>query len=179
MIQRIKVFIAASIDGFIADKQGGIDWLTEMPNPDNSDLGYQQFMTNIDAIIMGRNTFETVCGFEMDWPYTQPVYVLSNTLTQLPEKYHDKATLVSGEIIDVIASIRKKGHGTLYVDGGGTIQSFMKEDRIDDFIITQIPILLGDGIPLFKSMAKRLDFELTHSEVFLGQLVQSHYQRKR
>lgn len=75
MNKKNSVFIATSLDGFIADKNGGIDWLHSLPNPDNDDMGYGAFMTQIDALIMSRKTFETVCGFDMDWPYTKPVFV--------------------------------------------------------------------------------------------------------
>ncbi len=178
MIKRNKVFIAVSLDGFIADKNGGIDWLTETPNPEQSDLGYANFSANIDAIVMGRNTFETVCGFDMDWPYTIPVFVLSNSLTKVPVEYAGKAFVVNGPLTEVIAKIHTLGHGQLYMDGGGTVQGFLKEDLIDDLILTQIPVVLGEGIPLFKAMSKRLDFELVKTETFIGELVQSHYQRK-
>jgi dihydrofolate reductase len=72
------VFIATSIDGYIADKDGGLDWLHATPNPDNHDLGYADLMSRIDALVMGRKTFDTVCGFDCDWPYSKPVFVLSN-----------------------------------------------------------------------------------------------------
>ncbi|SHJ20520.1 dihydrofolate reductase family protein [Aquimarina spongiae] len=76
-----KVFIATSLDGYIADKDGGIDWLHAIPNPDNIDMRYNEFTSQIDALVMGRTTFETVCGFDIDWPYSKKVFVLSNSLT--------------------------------------------------------------------------------------------------
>ena len=81
MEKRNKVFIASSIDGYIADKNGGIDWLQSVPNPDHDDMGYNSFINEVDALVMGRNTFETVCGFDIDWPYSKPVYVLSRSLS--------------------------------------------------------------------------------------------------
>jgi dihydrofolate reductase len=80
------VFIAKSLDGYIADKDGGIDWLHSIPNPDQIDMGYNKFIDRIDAIVMGRKTYETVCGFDIPWPYTKPVFVVSNTLKEVPEK---------------------------------------------------------------------------------------------
>ena len=73
------VYIATSLDGYIADKDGGLDWLNSIPNPENVDLGFANFMERIDALVMGRATFETVCGFDVEWPYPKPVFVLSNT----------------------------------------------------------------------------------------------------
>jgi len=79
----IIVYIATSLDGHIAKKDGSIDWLMEVPNPDNSDYGFSEFIERIDGIIMGRNTFETVVGFDQ-WPYSKPVFVLSNNLKKPP-----------------------------------------------------------------------------------------------
>lgn len=75
-----KVFIATSLDGYIASENGGIEWLNSIPNPHNNDLGYEKFISQIDAIVMGRKTFETVCSFGIDWPYKVPVFVSRNLL---------------------------------------------------------------------------------------------------
>ena len=173
------VFTARSLDGFIADKNGGLDWLQSIPNPDNNDMGYVAFTSQIDAIIMGRNTFEMVCSFDCDWPYSKPVFVMSTTLELLPEEYNDKAEIVKGSLTEILAFVHKKGFNRLYIDGGSTVQGFLKEDLIDELIITTIPILLGGGAPLFTELPNELEFELIKSEVFLNQIVQSHYSRKR
>ncbi|TFV95555.1 dihydrofolate reductase [Algoriphagus kandeliae] len=179
MENRNKVYIGASLDGFIADKEGGIDWLDSIPNTDQIDMGYRAFMAQVDALLMGRNTFETVCGFDIDWPYEKPVFVLSNTLKQIPEPFHDKAILVSGPLQKVLDEIHEQGYHRLYIDGGKTIQSFLREDLIDEMTITTIPILLGSGISLFGELPKPLLFECVSSQIFLGKIVQSHYVRKR
>ncbi|AZQ61188.1 dihydrofolate reductase [Flammeovirga pectinis] len=179
METRNKVFIATSLDGFIADKNGGIDWLNETPNPEGDDMGYIDFNTSVDALLMGKNTFETVLGFGIDWPYSKPVFVLSTTLKEVPEGYEDKVFIVNGTLNEVLDTIHQKGFKNLYLDGGKTIQSFLKEDLVDDLCLTTIPVLLGEGIPLFTSMNKRQDFELVESKVYLGQIVQSHFKRKR
>jgi dihydrofolate reductase len=179
MKERNSVYIATSLDGYIADKKEEIDWLYSVPNPDKSDLGFTKFIERIDAMVMGRNTFETVCGFDFDWPYKIPVFVLSNSLNEVPKDYQDKAFLVKGSMNEVTEQINRKGHYRLYIDGGTTVQSFLKEDLIDDLIITTIPVVLGDGIPLFTILNQKLDFELVSSEVYINQLVQSHYSRKR
>lgn len=174
-----SVFIATSIDGFIADKNGGIEWLNMVPNPEQVDAGYAAFTRDIDALVMGRVTFETVCGFDIDWPYNKPVYVLSNSLKEMPESHRGKAELVKGSLPDVLNHIHSKGHFRLYIDGGGTIQSFLKEDLIDEMILTTIPILLGEGYPLFATLSNALKFELVETKVFLNQLAQRHYKRIR
>ena len=85
-----SVFIATSLDGYIADKNGGIDWLHTIPNQDQNSMGYVEYFDRIDAMVMGRNTLDMVLGFGVDWPYSKPVFVLSNTMTSVPAGYEDK-----------------------------------------------------------------------------------------
>ncbi|WP_346854774.1 hypothetical protein [uncultured Draconibacterium sp.] len=118
------IFIAKSIDGYIADKNGGIDWLHSVPNPDGLDMGYNAFTERIDAIVMGRKTFDVVCSFGIPWPYTKPVFVVSNSLKVVPEAYRGKVELVSGTIPEIVKHIHGKGLDQLYIDGGTLIQSF-------------------------------------------------------
>ena len=174
---RNKVFIATSLDGYIADKNGGLDWLHATPNPEGIDMGYGQFMAGMDALIMGRNTFETVCNFDMPWPYQKPVFVLTNTLKKVPNKAEGKATLVSGSLKDVLEEIHKQGYHQLYIDGGQTIQNFLEEDLIDEMIITTIPVLLGGGTPLFGKLSVPIHFRCVESQLFLNSIVQSRYVR--
>jgi dihydrofolate reductase len=174
-----KVFIARSLDGYIADRKGGLDWLHMVPNPEHKDLGYEDFIKGIDAIVMGRVTFETVCSFDIEWPYDKPVFVLSRSMDLVPEKYRDKAELVNGSLPGILDQIHKKGHRRLYIDGGGTIQSFLREDLVDELIITTIPILLGGGSPLFGVLPKELEFEHVSSALYLDEVVQDTYRRKR
>ncbi len=172
------MFIATSLDGYIADKNGGIDWLHAIPNPENNDMGYSAFTAQIDALVMGRNTFETVCGFDIEWPYQKPVFVLSNSLKEIPEKFKDHAVLIKGPLKDVLEKIHSLGHHRLYIDGGTTIQNFLKEDLIDEMIITIIPTLLGGGTPLFTELPNSLNFECIDTKIYLDQVVQNHFKRK-
>lgn len=171
------VFIATSLDGYIADSQGQIDWLHSIPNPMQEDMGYGEFMQKIDALIMGRVTFETVLGFGISWPYTQPVFVLSNSLTSIPQELQHQVFLVQGELKNVLAEIHAKGFHRLYIDGGSTIRSFLNEDLIDEMTLTTLPILLGGGTSLFGELHSRMNFKLTATQVFLNQVVQSQYHR--
>ena len=173
------VYIACSLDGYIADKNGGLDWLYSIPNPDKSDFGYSEFISRIDAIVMGRNTFETVCSFDCDWPYSKPVFVLSNSLSSVPEEYKGKVELINGPLPDVVKSINKKGYKELYIDGGATIRNFLQEDLIDELIVTTIPILLGGGSPLFGKLLTPLSFDHIKTEVLLDAIVQSNYRVKK
>jgi dihydrofolate reductase len=172
-----SVFIAASLDGYIADKQGGIDWLHAIPNPEGNDMGYNDFISRIDAIIMGRTTFETVCSFDVEWPYEKPVFVLSNTMTDVPEKYVGKAKVVKGKLTDTVNSLQKQNFNRLYIDGGRTIQSFLQEDLIDELIVTTIPVLLGGGSKLFSDLPKPLHFECVASKRYLDKVVQNCFAR--
>tara|TARA_R110002072_G_scaffold155837_2_gene306275 strand:+ start:1874 stop:2413 length:540 start_codon:yes stop_codon:yes gene_type:complete len=178
MEKRNLVFIGASLDGYIADRNGGLNWLTAIPNPEQSDMEYTEFMAQVDALVMGRKTFETVCGFEGDWPYAKPIFIVSRTLDTIAEEYRDKAELVKGSLVQILEKIHNKGYHRLYIDGGVTIQNFLKEDLIDEITITTIPIVLGGGSALFSVLPKELEFTLVASKVFLDQLVQNHYIRK-
>jgi len=171
------IYIATSLDGYIARKDGNIDWLMELPNPDKSDYGFSDFMKRIDGLIMGRNTFNLVLKFGQ-WPYTKPVFVLSKTMKEIPDEMKSKAEPVRGNLNTIVERLNKKGFENLYIDGGKTIQSFLKQDLIDEIIITRIPIILGSGIPLFGEMDLELRFEHVQTEVLNNALVKSRYLRK-
>ncbi|MGR6834505.1 dihydrofolate reductase family protein [Aliivibrio wodanis] len=173
------VFIATSLDGYIADKNGGVDWLHTIPNPEGNDMGYAKHIASIDALVMGRNTLDMVLSFGIDWPYSKPVFVLSNTMTSVPDGYEEKVFLINGPLKEVLEKIHAKGFVNLYIDGGVTIQNFLKEDLIDEMIITTIPVLLGGGSPLFGDLNAPLYFKLVKSDTFLDAIVQNHFIRER
>ncbi|MCL7753974.1 dihydrofolate reductase family protein [Polaribacter sp. Z022] len=179
MDNKNKVFIATSLDGYISDKNGGLDWLQSIPNPDNDDMGYVEFTNGIDALVMGRTTFETVIGFDVPWPYNKPVFVLSNKLNEIPESHKEKAFLVKGTLTEILDQIHKNGFHKLYIDGGTTIRSFLKEDLIDEMVLTTIPVLLGGGSSLFTELPNELKFELIETKRYLNQITQNHYKRKK
>ncbi|MFA0085238.1 dihydrofolate reductase family protein [Vibrio sp. 10N.261.51.F12] len=172
-----SVFIATSLDGYIADKKGKIDWLHTIPNPEGLDMGYNDHFDRIDAMVMGRNTLEMVLSFGVDWPYSKPVFVLSNTMDSVPTGYEDKVFMVKGPLKEVVSDINAKGYQNLYIDGGVTIQNFLKEDMIDELIITTIPVLLGGGAPLFGALLNPLHFDFVKTETYLDAMVQNHFVR--
>lgn len=172
------VYIATSIDGYIATRDGGIEWLLEQPNPTNSDYGYSEFISNIDALVMGRNSFEKVRTFG-EWPYEKKVFVLSSKLTEVPSDLTGNIEFISGNPDKVLEIIQSQGFSNLYIDGGMVIQSFLASDLIDELIITRIPILLGSGIPLFGELIEPLKFTHKNTEVYDNSLVKSHYVRTR
>ncbi|GAA3915784.1 dihydrofolate reductase family protein [Litoribacillus peritrichatus] len=178
------IYIATSLDGYITDKNGSLDWLFATPNPDNDDFGFNDFMNRIDALVMGKNTFETVCAMDCEWPYSKPVFVLSNSLDEIPEEYKDKAQLMGysplkGAMSHVVSGLNKHGFENLYIDGGLTIQGFLKEDLIDEMILTRVPVILGGGTPLFSKLNEAQAFEHLETKVLLNALVKSRYVRKR
>lgn len=174
-----KVYIATSLDGYIADRESKLEWLHDIPTEEGEDMGYGAMMEWTDAFVMGRRTYQTVLGFDIPWPYDKPVFILSNTLMRLPSELEDKAFIVRGPIEDVVESIHEKGYKNLYIDGGKTIQSFLEHDLIEEMIITTIPILLGEGTPLFGFMDAPLKFKCVETQRFVDHVVQSRYLRIR
>jgi len=170
------IYIAATIDGFIADKNGGIDWLMEIPGPDNNDYGFGEFMKKIDGIIMGRKTFEKALTFN-EWIYSKKVFVLSNTLKTIPASFFDKAEIINGTLTSILSRLKAKGLNNLYIDGGITIQNFIKEDLIDEMIITRVSILLGGGIPLFGELNDLTKFKVISTQILNEFLVKTHYRK--
>ncbi|WP_371186071.1 dihydrofolate reductase family protein [Thalassotalea maritima] len=173
------VFIATSLDGYIADKNNDIQWLNNIDNPNGDDMGFAAHMEKVDAIVMGRNTFELVASFAGQWPYTKKVFVLSNSLTELAPRFNDKAELIHGSVKNIVSTLHKRGYKNLYIDGGNTIQQFLADDLIDEMIITTIPILLGGGIALFADLATPLTFKHIKADRYLDAIIQNHYRRVR
>ena len=172
------VYIASSLDGFIATHDGGVEWLNDIPNPEKSDFGFTEFMSGIDAIVMGRKTFEKVMSFDI-WPYDKPVYIVSSGKPKIPEALQGKVEIIKGGPKELVEQLQELGHQNLYIDGGVTIQGFLEDDLIDEMILTRIPVLLGEGIPLFGNLNQSLDFNHNKTEIFNNMLVKSHYTRVR
>lgn len=173
------VYIATSQDGFIATEDGGIDWLMDVPNPDNSDFGFADFMKRIDALVMGRKTYEKVLSFGGEWPYTKKVFVLSHTLRSLEPKLQGKVELITGSPRQIVAQLQAQGFSQLYIDGGTTIQSFLADDLIDEMIITQVPVTLGSGIPLIKDKSVMKNFKLTATQRYSNGMIKNTYTRPK
>ncbi|MDH5379118.1 MAG: dihydrofolate reductase family protein [Gammaproteobacteria bacterium] len=174
---KISVFIATSLDGFIARKNGEIDWLMDADNSGGEeDYGYKEFFGSVDCLVMGRNTMEKVLSFG-EWPYEEKrVVILSRALTELPQQIKERAELYSGPVADLIKKLEQEACHSLYIDGGKTIQSFLKCSLINEIILTRIPILLGEGIPLFGKLQKDLHLKHIHTKEFQSGFVQSTYE---
>ncbi len=169
------VYIAASLDGFIARPDGDIDWLTAVGEGDGGDYGYAAFMATIDTLVMGRKTFEKVLTFGV-WPYRgKRVVVLSSGIVRVPEKQAASVEVLSLDPAALLQHLGATGTERVYVDGGQTIQRFLRAGLLHELTLTHIPILLGAGIPLFGHLPH--DVALSHVETrsFSNGLVQSRY----
>lgn len=169
------VFIATSLDGFIARTNGDIEWLLRRDDP-SEDHGYNAFIEDIDGILMGRGTFEAVLKFD-SWPYTRPVVVLSNSLDplSLPDRLKGKVKIMSAHPKEALQLLARQGWKKVYVDGGQIIQSFLREKLIADMVITKVPVLLGEGLPLFGSVVEDVSLAHVETKTFPSGLVQSKY----
>jgi dihydrofolate reductase len=176
---KTTIYIGTSLDGFIAREDGDLDWLMN-PEFANSDVfdEYERFINRIDAIVIGRGTYEKVLSFPA-WPYNKKVFLLSSTIKLLPEKLSKKATILSMSPRKLLNHLSDEGYSNIYVDGGKVIQGFLKEDCIDEMIITKVPILIGKGIPLFAALNSDLLFKHINTKVYSNGLVKSYYERKR
>ena len=174
---KLIVFIGTSLDGFIARKNGDIDWLVHYANKE-AVHAHENFMTRIEAIVIGRGTFEKVMSFP-SWPYEKKVFVLSTTIKDIPAIVKEKVTILAMKPAEVLSYLSGQGFSGIYVDGGKVIQGFLKEDLIDELIISKVPVLIGSGIPLFGYLDTDLQFQHTRTEIGSNGLVRSFYERKR
>jgi dihydrofolate reductase len=174
MARRIKgsVFIATSLDGFIARADGALDWL---PAGGGEDHGYHEFIASVDALVIGRKTFETVLSFP-EWPYgDKPVIVLSSTPSQIVAPSGAVCEAMTGTPQDILTRLAERGMRDLYIDGGVTIQRFLSAGLIQRLIVTRIPVLLGTGIPLFGPLPHDVRLEHVATRSYPSGLVQSEY----
>lgn len=169
-----SVFIATSVDGFIARSNGDLDWLPSPEGNDGEDFGYGSFMQTVDTIVMGRGTYEKVLTFGA-WPYGKhKVIVLTTRPVPAPPESANVDTM-SGDPREIVRALAESGAKSLYVDGGVTIQRFLDAGLIQRLILTRVPVLLGEGLPLFGRL--RHDVNLVHVDTryWPNGLVQSEY----
>ncbi|HYD96560.1 MAG TPA: dihydrofolate reductase family protein [Noviherbaspirillum sp.] len=175
---KCSVYIAASVDGFIARPDGDIEWLH---HPDYAEaklngLSYDDFISTVDGIVMGRYTFEKALSFGF-WPYEgKPVIVLSSRGVAIPGELEGKVSLCSGSPDEIVEKLGTQGFNHLYIDGGITIQRFLNTGLINELTITRIPILLGRGIPLFHHGEKEQTLRLISADVSENGFVQERYE---
>jgi dihydrofolate reductase len=169
---KASVFCATSLDGFIARPDGGLDWL---PVGGGEEHGYDAFVKSVDAIVMGRNTFDVVLGFG-GWHYgTKPVFVLTSRPLPAPPPKGAVLETLSGMPEQVASQLEARGHRHVYLDGGITIQRFLRAGLVQRLVITRIPVLLGAGIPLFGSLPHDIKLHHEATRHYASGLVQSEY----
>ncbi len=171
---KISAFIATSLDGFIARNDGDVEWLGEV-EAGGEDFGYYAFIEDVDYLVMGRNTFDKVLTFG-EWPYDgRRVVVLTSQPLSIPEALQDSVESMAATPDEVVAALDKRGAQHLYVDGGKTIQGFLDAGLIQRMIVTRIPVVLGEGIPLFGPVQQDIRFEHVVTRSYDCGNVQSEY----
>jgi dihydrofolate reductase len=168
-------FIACSQDGYIARADGSIDWLTALPVPEGEDFGHGAFMAGIDALLMGRQTYDTVLGFG-DWPYTKPVRVLTRNVDALrPAPAGADVGAVSGPLPGILNGLGAVGFGRVCIDGGQTISALLRAGLLDRLTVTRVPVLLGAGVPLFSGTGPEMRLTLLATRVWSNGFVQTDH----
>jgi dihydrofolate reductase len=168
----IILYIACSFDGYIARGDGNVEWLSRVES-ESEDYGYQKFYDSIDALVMGRKTYQQILSFAK-WPYPdKPCYVISrNPVNQTPRE----VTVSSQDPATLIHSFSEAGWKQVWLVGGAdTLKSFLNEEMVHEIIVSYIPLLLGDGIPLFQPGIPERKLTLLSTETFPNGLLQVHY----
>jgi len=181
---KCSVYIATSVDGFIATKDGGVDWLHTAGNGkvltgEHADMGLNDYLSSVDCMIMGRKCMEMISSMNLtpeQWFYGDlKIIVLSNTIKEAPENLKGKVEMYSGDLLTLISKLEKEGHKHAYIDGGKTIQAFINLKLINEITITKAPIILGTGIPLFGKTFKDIKLEEAQALAFPNDFVQLKY----
>jgi dihydrofolate reductase len=173
---RISVFVGISLDGFLARLDGSFDFLSpegDIPH------GYEEFFASIDALVIGRKTFEVIAAFP-DWPYgDKRVVVLSSKPLDLTKLRNTKIEQMSGTPNEIVARLSAQNAQHIYLDGGITIQRFLNAGLIDSLTITRVPVLIGEGIPLFGPIQRDTRLHHVATRTYSTGLVQSEYTLKK
>jgi dihydrofolate reductase len=167
-----SVFVGTSIDGFIARRNGAFDFL---PADGGEPHGYEEFIASVDALVIGRNTFEVVAAFP-EWPYgDKRVVVLSSKTLDLSGVRGGIVEQMTGDPAGIVSKLAARGVQHIYVDGGITIQSFLRAGLVQRLIITRVPVLIGEGIPLFGVLGRDVQLKHIATQQYASGLVKSEY----
>ncbi|CAA0099526.1 putative protein YyaP [BD1-7 clade bacterium] len=181
---KFSVFIATSVDGFIAKPDGDVAWLHTAGNAEadmanNADMGMAHYLATVDCLIMGRKCMEVISNMNLtpeQWPYGDiRIIVLSQTLTQAPDNMKGKVEMFGGDLFELVSNLKASGHQHAYVDGGATIQSFINLRLISEMTITRAPVLLGEGIPLFGKTDDDIKLEHACAVAYPNDFIQEKY----
>ncbi|MEW5797941.1 MAG: dihydrofolate reductase family protein [Bacteroidota bacterium] len=169
--RKVIVYIAMSLDGFIAKSDGDLAWLLKF-NDAGEDYGYNEFIKTVDTVIMGRKTYDKVVEMGYEYPHGERRYIIW-THDKRPPKQN--ITFYSGDLKGLILDLKSRPGKNIYIDGGMTVSECMRHHLVDEYIISVIPILLGEGIPLFNAGRQEERLVLRSSKSFEAGLVQLHY----
>jgi dihydrofolate reductase len=167
---RCSVYVAMSLDGFIAREDGRIDWLSLVEKP-GEDYGYRRFFESVDALVVGRKTYEVALDFE-PWPYAGKRCIV---MTRALSSSRHGEEFYSGSPEHLVERLSSEGVKRIYVDGGAVVQQFMAAGLVGDLTISIVPVLLGEGIPLFGRFGRDVRLDLVESRAFKSGLVQLEY----
>ncbi len=169
------VYMAMSLDGFVAREDFGLDWLMKQ-NTGGEAHSHEAFMDSVDGVVMGSGSFRTALNHDI-WPYDKPAIVLSHSLNprDIPDKLRDQVSLCELSPPDVMASLAEKGWKRVYVDGGKIVQSFLREGLIENMTLTLVPVLIGSGKRLFGELEADIDLQLLEASSFPSGLVTTRY----
>ena len=167
---QIAYYVAASLDGFIADAAGGVDWL---PDGDPNDYGYAEFYAVVEALVMGRRTYDQAISFG-EWPYPgKPAYVFTNSP---PSEGPQGVRFVRGNAVDLAQDIKDRHAGTVWLVGGANLaDQFRQAGLIDEFFVFVIPTILGEGVPLFGGAGVHTPLDLDSAQTYANGMVQLRY----
>jgi dihydrofolate reductase len=172
---KTSVFVGVSVDGFLARINGQLDFLDAAGSESH---GYEEFIDTVDTIVIGRKTFEIVMGFDT-WPYgARRVVILSSQPIDLSaaSARGGRVEHMSGPPAPIATRLAAEGARHVYVDGGLTIQDFLRAGLIQRLVINRVPVLIGSGIPLFGSLPQDVSLRHVGTRTFQGGLVQSEYE---
>lgn len=170
----VVLYIACSIDGYIAGPNGELDFLSQVEKQ-GEDYGYQEFVNSVDTVIMGRKTYDKVLSFGIPFPHADKTcYIV--TRSAKPSK--DSVHFYTGNLKTLVTDLKSKEGKTIFIDGGAELVALLLEENlVDDIIVSIIPSILGDGIRLFKTQNTASSWELVSAKTFDTGLVQLHYRK--
>lgn len=173
--RKVILYIACSVDGFIAREDGEIDWLSIVERK-GEDYGYREFIDTVDTVIMGRKTYDKVLSFGIGFPHSdKECYVITSSR----QGKDANVTFYNGKIADLISRLRKRDGKNIFIDGGSEIVALLRsQGLIDEYVISILPLLLGKGIRLFKDVAEEEQLRLVGHRTFASGLVQLSYRRE-
>ncbi len=178
MEQRVRVFIAASLDGFIAGPDGDLSWLPAPPQDSEEDFGWREFIADIGCLLMGRATYDAVAAMEIDWPHPERETLIATTRSL--DNAPPRVQTAHGDIAALISKAKTLAQGKdVYLDGGNLIRQALDAELVDHLILTLCPVILGAGHPLFAGTRQRHGLALLEQRAIPGGLIQLSYAPER